>query len=124
MDFAAFAQSAADSFTDPSTPFGVETELMRVQNHWIAPQPFAWQNGDQLLLLDRANGEWQFAELRFLREECRYEEVRRASYRWQREAIGVLLSRALLNGDEALIDTVEQLDEYLSRNYQTTIINC
>ena len=124
MDFAAFAQPTTDSSTDGPPPFGVEAELSRVQQLWMAPQPFAWQNGDQLLLLDRTNGEWHFAELRFLRDECRYEEVRRTTYRWQREAIGSLLSRAMLNGDDALIDTVEQLDEYMSRYYCITIINC
>lgn len=124
MDFAASAQPTADSLMDGSTRFGVEAEIKRVQQFRLAPQPFAWQNGDQLLLLDRTNGEWHFAELHFMRDECRYEEVRRATYRWQREAIGVLLSRALLNGDDALIDTVQQLDDYLSRYYCTTIINC
>lgn len=87
----------------------------------LAPQPFAWQNGDQLLLLDLDGHAWLFAELHFLRDECRYEEIRRSRYLWQREAIGALLSRALASGEDALINTVEQLDAYMSRHYQVSI---
>lgn len=124
MDFAAFARQAADTHPGSSAPFGVETELTRVQSLPLAPQPFAWQNGDQLLLLDVDGPNWLVAELHFLPDECRYEEVRRCSFQWQREAIGALLSRALLNGDDALINTVEQLDRYMNQHYRVNIIDC
>jgi hypothetical protein len=122
MDFAAFTRSTTESQVGTQAPFGVETEISRVRSLRIAPQPFAWQNEDQLLLLDVDGPTWLFAELHFLRDECRYEEIRRSSYQWQREAIGALLSRALLNGDDALIDTVEQLDTYMVEHYRVTII--
>jgi hypothetical protein len=121
MDFATFVQPSADASATP--PFGVEAEIMRVQSIALAPQPFAWQNGDQLLLLDLDGASWLFAELHFRPDQCRYEEVRRTRYRWQREAIGALLSRALVNGDDALITTVEQLDRYMTRHYQVDVIN-
>ena len=89
-----------------------------------APQPFAWQNGNQLLLMDVDPTGWQFAELEFIPEECRYIECRRATYQWPREAIGALLSRALASGDSALIDTVEHFHAYLSHNFEINIVNC
>ena len=54
------------------------------------------------------------AELAFDADGCIYTEVRRAAYESQREAIGVLLSRALACGESALIDTVEQLNGYMT----------
>lgn len=82
-----------------------------------APYPFASQNGPQLLLLDLEAEGWVFAELRFDKADCRYAEVRRATYTWSREAIGALLSRALAVSENALIDTVERLDLYTRRHY-------
>ena len=82
-----------------------------------APYPFSSQNGHQLLLLDLDVEGWVFAELRFDNVDCRYAEVRRATYTWSREAIGALLSRALAVSDHALIDTVERLDAYTRRHY-------
>ena len=82
-----------------------------------APYPFSSQNGNQLLLLDLEGEGWVFAELRFDAVDCRYAEVRRATYAWSREAIGVLLSRALSVSENALIDTVERLDSYTRRHY-------
>lgn len=82
-----------------------------------APYPFASQNGNQLLLLDFEVNGWVFAELRFDSVDCRYAEVRRATYAWSREAIGALLSRALAISENALIDTVERLDAYTRRHY-------
>ena len=61
--------------------------------------PFSWQHGAQLLLLEAGRTGWVFAELRFDAAHCRYVEVRRARYRWPREAAGALLSRALAAGD-------------------------
>ena len=61
--------------------------------------PFSWQHGSQLLLLEAGRIGWMLAELRFDAGRCRYVEVRRARYRWPREAAGALLSRALTAGD-------------------------
>lgn len=82
-----------------------------------APYPFSSQNGNQLLLLDLEAEGWVFAELRFDSADCRYAEVRRATYAWSREAVGALLSRALAVSESALIDTVERLDLYTRRHY-------
>ena len=82
-----------------------------------APYPFSSQNGNQLLLLDLDTEGWVFAELRFDNGDCRYAEVRRATYAWSREAIGALLSRSLAVSENALIDTVERLDAYTRRHY-------
>ena len=82
-----------------------------------APYPFSSQNGNQLLLLDLEVEGWVFAELRFDPVDCRYAEVRRATYAWSREAVGALLSRALSVSENALIDTVERLDLYTRRHY-------
>ena len=82
-----------------------------------APYPFSSQNGDQLLLLDLEPEGWVVAELRFDSGDCRYAEVRRATYTWSREAIGALLSRSLAVSETALIDTVERLDLYTRRHY-------
>jgi hypothetical protein len=89
-----------------------------------APQPFAWQNGNQLLLLDHEGPHWLVAELEFLPEECRYVEIRCMSFDWPREAIGALLARALSSGDEALITTVEQLHRYMYRYYGIRLMDC
>lgn len=60
--------------------------------------PFAWQDGRRLWILDSGPDEWILAELRFEPDACRYFEVRRATYRWFREAAGALLGRALSGG--------------------------
>jgi hypothetical protein len=90
----------------------------------LAPQPFAWQSENQLLLLDVDGPHWLVAELHFVAEECRYIEVRCVSYDWPREAIGALLARALTNGDDALITTVEQLHAYMYRHYGISLMDC
>ena len=61
--------------------------------------PFAYQQGNRLLLLEARPVGWVLAELRFDPATCRYVEVRRANYRWAREATGALISRALAEGD-------------------------
>jgi hypothetical protein len=110
---------------DPSHPQGESrTELAAERRvvvlsgeHARAPYPFSSQNGNQLLLLDLEDDGWVFAELRFDTVDCRYAEIRRATYTWSREAIGALLSRALSVSENALIDTVERLDEYTRSHY-------
>jgi hypothetical protein len=82
-----------------------------------APTPFVWQHGRRLLLLDDEHLGWVLAELRFDVERCRYIEVRRATYRWPREAVGAVLSRALASGDDAAEDSARSLHQWLSRYY-------
>ncbi len=65
----------------------------------ISPTPFVWQQDRQLLLLDHEPGAWILAELRFDAAQCRYLEVRRARYRWPREAVGALLARGITAAD-------------------------
>ena len=89
-----------------------------------APQPFAWQNGNQLLMLDVDGPQWLVAELAFLPDECRYVEIRCNTFDWPREAIGALLARALATGDDALITTVEQLHAYMDRHYGIRLMDC
>ncbi|MEA2582759.1 MAG: hypothetical protein QOF33_844 [Thermomicrobiales bacterium] len=82
-----------------------------------APTPFVWQHGRRLLLLDDEQRGWVMAELRFDVERCRYVEVRRATYRWPREAVGAILSRALASGYDAAEDSACSLRQWLSRYY-------
>jgi hypothetical protein len=123
MDHAAFARPSREHPISPSASndggVGLDRALHLLRP---APQPFAWQNGNQLLLLDIEEAQWLVAELAFDPNGCIYTEVRRAAYQSQREAIGVLLSRALARGESALIDTVEQLDRYMTRHYAVTLI--
>jgi hypothetical protein len=76
--------------------------------------PFAWQHGRRLLLLDEEARGWTFAELRFDQEHCRYVEVRRATFRWPREAAGALLARGVSFGDEQANRLAAALDRWLA----------
>lgn len=67
----------------------------------ISPTPFVWQRDRQLLLLDHERRTWVLAELRFDAAQCRYLEVRRARYRWPREAVGAFLARGITATDGA-----------------------
>jgi hypothetical protein len=87
-----------------------------------APAPFVWQHGTRLLLLDDEPAGWVMAELRFETETCRYVEIRRATYRWPREAIGAVLSRALASGDHAAVDTALSLHDWLSTYYGIDVV--
>jgi hypothetical protein len=89
-----------------------------------APNPFAVQNGDQLLLLDIDFDAWNFAELRFESDELGYMQVRQAAYTSPREAIGAVLARALAQGNDAIVNTVEQLHIYLMQHFGINILNC
>ena len=123
MDHAAFARPSQKQGPMPSTAHEDHIELEQARHAGPAPQPFARQNGNQLLLLDIEDSKWLVAELVFDPELCCYVEIRRASYQQQREAIGALLSRALASGETALIDTVEHLDSYMTEHYQVGLIN-
>ena len=123
VDQAAFAGKTREQQVRSSTSNDVRGGANHALHHAPASQPFAWQNGEQLLLLDLEHSEWLVAELAFDATECLYFEKRRATYMAQREAIGALLSRALASGESALIDTVEQLDAYMTRHYNVSLIN-
>jgi hypothetical protein len=102
--------------TDAETPAASERRSTTETVH-RAPTPFVWQHGRRLLLLDDEQRGWVVAELRFDVERCRYVEVRRATYRWPREAVGAILSRALASGDAAAEDSARSLHQWLSRYY-------
>ena len=87
-----------------------------------APSPFAWQHGTRLLLLDEEPTGWVMAELGFDAKACRYVEIRRATYRWPREAIGAVLSRALASGDDATVDAALDLHGWLSTHYGIDVV--
>lgn len=78
-------------------------------------RPFVWQSGRRLLLLEREHGSWVMAELEFEPHVCRYSELRRATYTWEREAVGAFLSRALAYGNEAALESADQLDMWMRR---------
>lgn len=100
-------QSALEtSLVEPTT---VEASFDR------ALRPFVWQSGRRLLLLDREHGHWVLAEFEFAPEICRYTELRRAFYRWEREAVGALLSRTIRYGDDAAAESAELLDVWIGR---------
>jgi hypothetical protein len=62
-------------------------------------------------------GAWVLAELEFEPEICRYSELRRAFYRWEREAVGALLSRTIAYGDRATAEAAELLDAWIRRSH-------
>lgn len=99
--------SAAECI-EPDIP---DTELSTTETTpAVTLRPFVWQRGRRLLLLEREMGYWVLAELEFEPEICRYTELRRAFYRWEREAVGSLLSRALAYGQSAVLESSELLD--------------
>jgi hypothetical protein len=122
MESSAHLRAPFDSTNPVLTVDSVVKSVTRVLLQ--APDPFAIQNGDQLLLLDIDGSSWHFAELQFHSSDCSYSEIRRVQYDSAREAIGALLSRSLAQGDMAMIDTVECLHEYLMRHYNIPILNC
>ena len=78
-------------------------------------RPFAWQDGRRLWLLDGGATDWVLAELLFDPATCRYLEVRRASYRWPREAAGALLGRSFAGGQSSAEDAARGLGEWVAR---------
>jgi hypothetical protein len=104
--------SAAECL-DPVQPV---SELSTTDITPAAPlRPFVWQAGRRLLLLEREMGHWVLAELQFEPEICRYSELRRAFYRWEREAVGALLSRTIAYGEKASTESAELLDIWMRR---------
>lgn len=95
------ADSAARGASGEPPIIGDAAASVAASYDWGGRAPFACQHGDRLLLLEPKSPGWILAELRFDAGGCRYVEVRRACYRWAREAAGALLSRALAEGDAA-----------------------
>jgi len=77
--------------------------------------PFSWQDGRRLWILDGRPGSWVLAELIFDPRTCCYEEVRRSSYSWPREAAGALLGRTLANGQRRTEDAARELSAWSMR---------
>lgn len=84
---------------------------------WVAApsiqRPFVWQCGRRLLLLEWQFDYWVLAELDFDPRMCRYIEIRRAFYEWEREAMGALLSRTIACGEKATAEAAELLDIWM-----------
>lgn len=84
-------------------------------SHPVQRAPFAWQDGRRLWILDGGSPEWILAELLFEPRSCRYVEVRRASYRWPREAAGALLGRTIASGERHAEAAARRLSEWVIR---------
>lgn len=78
--------------------------------------PFAWQDGRRLWILDGCETNWVLAELLFDPLWCRYLEVRRATYRWPREAAGALLGRSLVGGQRRAEEAARGLAAWVTRS--------
>jgi len=98
---------------------------VRIAKHRLTygrpPVPFVWQSELRLLLLDAEFGQWVFAELEFDPSTCRYVEIRRGAYEMEREAIGVLLSRALASGMVSVEESAASLNTWLMKHYGHSI---
>lgn len=96
---------------DESTSPHQDTVAVGVLNR---SQPFAWQDGRRLWILDGDRNDWVLAELMFEPGPCRYVEVRRSSYRWFREAAGALLGRAFVGGQPHAEAAARSLADWLT----------
>jgi hypothetical protein len=92
---------------DAHPPFAVRPPSM----------PFAWQHEQFLLLLDQQDRGWTVAELRFEPERLRYIEVRRAFYRWPREAMGVVIARGVRCGETSMAQLAKSVDTWLQSRH-------
>lgn len=77
--------------------------------------PFPWQHGNRLWLLDASSTGWVLAELQFDSSCCCYAEVRRVHYRWAREAAGALMGRTLVAGAHEAEATAARLAGWLEQ---------
>lgn len=82
----------------------------------VHPRPFAWQDGRRLWILDGGEADWILAELLFDPRSCRYLEVRRAIYRWPREAAGALLGRTFVGGPRRAEEAARGLAAWVRRS--------
>ena len=107
--------AALDSPHDPAGSPAVMPGLVPLVTPPRPPgAPFVWQHERQLFLLDRAARGWVAAELRFDADDCRYVEVRRATYRWRREAAGALTARAVAFGGAVLARLAQDLAAWVT----------
>lgn len=113
MHTGARARSNDDRGSNPPSTIESRIEIER-------PGPFAWQSGRRLWILDGRDAEWVVAELEFDPRECRYIEVRRAAYRWPREAAGALLGRALSGGAANAEEASRSLTLWANRAVRVT----
>jgi hypothetical protein len=65
-------------------------------------------------LLEQQAAGWVLAEMRFDNRGCRYVEIRRAHYRWPREAVCALVGRALVAGDDAAANLARDLATWVA----------
>lgn len=112
--------NALDPTHLPEQRWEGESDILRVSITNVAT-PFVWQHGRRLLLLDEDAGLWSFAELEFDPATCRYVEIRRSGYEMEREAVGVILSRALSSGFEEVARASTQLNDWLLRYFGHSI---
>ena len=106
-----------DPTSSPSSPIGSGWSVSKVTGairSESGPVPFAWQHGCRLLLLEGRPRRWVLAELQFDPTACHYIELRRAHFRWPREAAGALLSRALAAGPAAAESAATELATWLA----------
>lgn len=75
--------------------------------------PFAWQHEQCLVMLDQQDRGWTVAELRFEPDRLHYVEVRRAFYRWPREAMGAVIARGVQSGEASLAQLAKSVDSWL-----------
>jgi hypothetical protein len=107
MSMGAAAKSNDDRRPQRPLPLPADYEPMQ-------RRPFAWQEGRRLWILDGGPTAWILAELLFDPQSCRYIEVRRANYRWPREAAGALLGRAFAAGQHHAEDAARGLMEWVT----------
>ena len=79
--------------------------------------PFAWQHEQYLLMLDQHDRGWTVAELRFEPERLHYVEVRRAFYRWPREAMGAVIARGVRCGESSMERLAKSVDTWLQSRH-------
>src|SRR4051812_21909803 len=92
--------------TRPNDEFGHRPQT---PDNSLSAGPFSWQDGRRLWILDGGSSSWVLAELIFDPRSCCYEEVRRSSYRWPREAAGALLGRTMAAGRQRTEDAAREL---------------
>ena len=81
--------------------------------------PFVLQSGPMLLMVEQADDGWTLAELDFHPRYCVFQEKRRVTYTWPREAFGAMLSR--LAGadvdDEAITRLTREFSEWIGARF-------
>jgi hypothetical protein len=106
-----------DAAAKPNDDFGPHQPATLPRRPGRDPSgPFAWQDGRRLWILDGTETNWVLAELIFDPQSCRYLEVRRATYRWPREAAGALLGRTFAGGRLRAEEAARGLSAWITRS--------